>query len=276
MTYEFKLPDIGEGVVEGEVVAGWSRRATSVREDQPLVEIMTDKATVEIPSPRAGRSRKLHVRRGPDLPGRQGPGRRSRPTRRRRGPRRRRAAPRLRGNGRSPPGSRRQRPRSGPRAARDERERRERRACARASWRRRRRASWRASSASTSAQVVGTGRAGRITSDDVRDRGTGRVASSAVARRPARTRGGAHQRPRDAATRASRSAGVRRQHRRAHGALEAHRRALHLRRGDRLHRPGRAARQAPTRGWRRATSSSVVPAVHREGDGRRPWRSSRS
>jgi pyruvate dehydrogenase E2 component (dihydrolipoamide acetyltransferase) len=54
MTYEFKLPDIGEGVVEGEVVRWLVKEGDTVREDQPLVEIMTDKATVEIPAPRAG------------------------------------------------------------------------------------------------------------------------------------------------------------------------------------------------------------------------------
>ena len=54
MTYEFKLPDIGEGVVEGEVVRWLVNEGDVVREDQPLVEIMTDKATVEIPAPRAG------------------------------------------------------------------------------------------------------------------------------------------------------------------------------------------------------------------------------
>jgi pyruvate dehydrogenase E2 component (dihydrolipoamide acetyltransferase) len=55
MIYEFKLPDIGEGVVEGEVVRWLVQEGETVREDQPLVEIMTDKATVEIPAPRAGR-----------------------------------------------------------------------------------------------------------------------------------------------------------------------------------------------------------------------------
>jgi pyruvate/2-oxoglutarate dehydrogenase complex dihydrolipoamide acyltransferase (E2) component len=54
MAYEFKLPDIGEGVVEGEIV-GWKVAVGDrVAIDQPLVEVMTDKATVEIPSPRAG------------------------------------------------------------------------------------------------------------------------------------------------------------------------------------------------------------------------------
>jgi pyruvate dehydrogenase E2 component (dihydrolipoamide acetyltransferase) len=53
--YEFKLPDIGEGVVEGEVVRWLVKEGDVIRADQPMVEVMTDKATVEIPSPRAGR-----------------------------------------------------------------------------------------------------------------------------------------------------------------------------------------------------------------------------
>ena len=52
--FEFKLPDIGEGVVEGEIVSWKVVVGDAVAEDQPLVEVMTDKATVEIPSPRAG------------------------------------------------------------------------------------------------------------------------------------------------------------------------------------------------------------------------------
>ncbi len=55
MIYEFRLPDIGEGVVEGEVVRWLVKEGDPLRMDQPMVEIMTDKATVEIPSPRAGR-----------------------------------------------------------------------------------------------------------------------------------------------------------------------------------------------------------------------------
>lgn len=54
MAFEFHLPDIGEGVVEGEIVAWKVKVGDRVKLDQPLVEIMTDKATVEIPSPRAG------------------------------------------------------------------------------------------------------------------------------------------------------------------------------------------------------------------------------
>jgi pyruvate dehydrogenase E2 component (dihydrolipoamide acetyltransferase) len=54
MSDEFKLPDIGEGLAEGEIVKWLVAVGDTVEEDQPLVEVMTDKATVEIPSPRAG------------------------------------------------------------------------------------------------------------------------------------------------------------------------------------------------------------------------------
>jgi pyruvate dehydrogenase E2 component (dihydrolipoamide acetyltransferase) len=55
MAYEFKLPDIGEGVVEGEIVKWLVKEGDVLHQDQPMVEVMTDKATVEIPAPRAGR-----------------------------------------------------------------------------------------------------------------------------------------------------------------------------------------------------------------------------
>lgn len=60
MAFEFKLPDIGEGVVEGEIVSWKVAVGDDVAEDQPLVEVMTDKATVEIPSPKAGKVTALH------------------------------------------------------------------------------------------------------------------------------------------------------------------------------------------------------------------------
>ncbi len=52
--WEFKLPDIGEGVTEGEIVGWLIKPGDSIKEDDPMVEIMTDKATVTITSPRAG------------------------------------------------------------------------------------------------------------------------------------------------------------------------------------------------------------------------------
>ncbi len=52
--YVFKLPDIGEGVVEGEIVAWHVKVGDSIKEDDQIVDIMTDKATVTIPSPTSG------------------------------------------------------------------------------------------------------------------------------------------------------------------------------------------------------------------------------
>src|SRR5918911_1627741 len=61
MAFQFHLPDIGEGVVEGEIVSWKVKEGDKVKLDQPLVEVMTDKATVELPSPRAGTVRKVLV-----------------------------------------------------------------------------------------------------------------------------------------------------------------------------------------------------------------------
>lgn len=46
-----KLPDIGEGVTEGELVKWLVKPGDIVKADQPVAEVMTDKATVEVPSP---------------------------------------------------------------------------------------------------------------------------------------------------------------------------------------------------------------------------------
>jgi 2-oxoglutarate dehydrogenase complex dihydrolipoamide succinyltransferase (E2) component len=64
MPFEFRLPDIGEGIHEGEIVKWLVKEGDIVREDQPMVEVMTDKATVEIPAPRAGKILKLNAREG--------------------------------------------------------------------------------------------------------------------------------------------------------------------------------------------------------------------
>ncbi|MEK7791015.1 MAG: biotin/lipoyl-containing protein, partial [Deltaproteobacteria bacterium] len=61
---DFKLPDIGEGVHEGEIVKWLVKEGDHVSEDQPLVEVMTDKATVEIPSPVKGKIQKIYFKEG--------------------------------------------------------------------------------------------------------------------------------------------------------------------------------------------------------------------
>jgi pyruvate dehydrogenase E2 component (dihydrolipoamide acetyltransferase) len=64
MAFEFKLPDIGEGVTEGEIVKWLVKPGDTVKEDQPVVEIMTDKATVEIASPKSGTIESLLAKDG--------------------------------------------------------------------------------------------------------------------------------------------------------------------------------------------------------------------
>ncbi len=68
MTLEFKLPDVGEGIAEGELVQWLVQEGETVSEDQPLVEVMTDKATVEIPSPRSGTILKIMAQEGDMVP----------------------------------------------------------------------------------------------------------------------------------------------------------------------------------------------------------------
>ena len=68
MPYDVKLPDIGEGIAEGEIVRWLVKAGDAVKEDQPLVEVMTDKASVEIPSPRTGTIAALHAAEGAMVP----------------------------------------------------------------------------------------------------------------------------------------------------------------------------------------------------------------
>jgi 2-oxoglutarate dehydrogenase complex dihydrolipoamide succinyltransferase (E2) component len=62
--YDFKLPDIGEGVAEGEILKWMVKEGDQVSEDQPLVEVMTDKVNVQIPAPRSGKVSKILVKEG--------------------------------------------------------------------------------------------------------------------------------------------------------------------------------------------------------------------
>ena len=62
--YEFKLPDLGEGLTEGEIARWLVSEGQEVAEDDPLVEIQTDKTTVEIPSPAAGKVAHILVAEG--------------------------------------------------------------------------------------------------------------------------------------------------------------------------------------------------------------------
>ena len=57
MAYEFKLPDLGEGLTEGEIARWLVTEGQEIAEDDPLVEIQTDKTTVEIPLRPPARSR---------------------------------------------------------------------------------------------------------------------------------------------------------------------------------------------------------------------------
>jgi pyruvate dehydrogenase E2 component (dihydrolipoamide acetyltransferase) len=68
VAYEFKLPDLGEGLTEGEVARWLVSEGDEVAEDQPLVEIQTDKTTVEIPSPAAGKVAQILVEEGRVVP----------------------------------------------------------------------------------------------------------------------------------------------------------------------------------------------------------------
>src|SRR5262245_43831925 len=64
MPRPFALPDLGEGLTEAEIVKVLVREGDVIAEDAPLLEVETDKATVEIPSPFSGRVAGIHVQPG--------------------------------------------------------------------------------------------------------------------------------------------------------------------------------------------------------------------
>src|SRR5215210_4907113 len=66
--YEFKLPDIGEGIAEAEIVAWHVKVGDTIAEDQQIADMMTDKATVEMESPVAGKVVKLAGEVGDQIP----------------------------------------------------------------------------------------------------------------------------------------------------------------------------------------------------------------
>ena len=64
MPRPFVLPDLGEGLTEAEIVKVLVREGDVIQEDAPLLEVETDKANVEIPSPMSGRVARIHVAAG--------------------------------------------------------------------------------------------------------------------------------------------------------------------------------------------------------------------
>jgi pyruvate dehydrogenase E2 component (dihydrolipoamide acetyltransferase) len=68
VAYEFKLPDLGEGLTEGEIARWLVAEGQEIAEDDPLVEVQTDKTTVEIPSPAGGKVARILVAEGDVVP----------------------------------------------------------------------------------------------------------------------------------------------------------------------------------------------------------------
>ena len=68
MAREFKLPDIGEGISEVELLRWYVHEGDVVQEDQHLAEIETDKAVADLPSPYAGVIQRLHHQAGERIP----------------------------------------------------------------------------------------------------------------------------------------------------------------------------------------------------------------
>lgn len=68
MVREFELPDVGEGVAEGEIVDWLVEEGDPVEEDQPVAEVETDKAVVDVPSPVNGSVQEIHAAAGEMVP----------------------------------------------------------------------------------------------------------------------------------------------------------------------------------------------------------------
>ncbi|EHS28018.1 biotin/lipoyl-containing protein, partial [Staphylococcus aureus] len=64
MAFEFRLPDIGEGIHEGEIVKWFVKAGDTIEEDDVLAEVQNDKSVVEIPSPVSGTVEEVMVEEG--------------------------------------------------------------------------------------------------------------------------------------------------------------------------------------------------------------------
>jgi len=67
MVYEFKFPDIGEGITQGKIVSWSIKEGDKVKEDQTIAKVETDKALADIPSPKTGTIQKIMVQAGNDV-----------------------------------------------------------------------------------------------------------------------------------------------------------------------------------------------------------------
>jgi len=67
MAYEFKFPDVGEGITEGEIVKWLVKEGEDVKEDQNIVQVETDKAVVDLPSPKKGKILKINFKEGENI-----------------------------------------------------------------------------------------------------------------------------------------------------------------------------------------------------------------
>ena len=64
MSFIFKMPDLGEGIIEGEIVQWFVKEGDTIEADAPLLEIQNDKMVQEVPSPRSGKITKLYFQDG--------------------------------------------------------------------------------------------------------------------------------------------------------------------------------------------------------------------